>query len=178
MMDPPVSAFFDSPHHPLSLLTFGTQITVAGTFLMAMRERLRLGAKEIVARIAYQDQQKALRTTIEVDTKGFGEAAKKRYVDNVNRPFPSRAKVISVLDVLKQMVEGHNSMMQDYFRVQPNEATNVDLVLEIYRLFESLTRNLHPSNADQLFACLSTLSELVQGNGSGGTAATLLGTKL
>ena len=151
------------------------------TFLASMRERLRLGCKEIISRKLYLEQQATLNdpTLIAQETAGLGAAAKKRYIDNLNKPFNSRARVVSVLRTLQLLAEGHNTTLQDYLRVQPGEPTNIDLVSEVYELVQNLDgSSLDGANIDQILQGLATLTELVQGNKSGGTASALLGTKL
>ena len=150
-------------------------------FLASMSYRLRLGSKEIISRKLYVEQQQTILKDshlIEQETAGLGAAAKKRYLDNLSKPYYSRAKVMSVLRTLQMLCEGHNSTVQDYLRTQPGEPTNVDLVFECYDLLENLISKRHGTNLDQLLQCLATLSELVQGNLSGGNATMLLDTKL
>ena len=151
------------------------------SFLASMRDRLRLGSKEIIERKLYVEQQQTIlndSSLIQQETAGLGAAAKKRYLDNLSKPYSSRAKVMSVLRTLQLLCEGHNSTVQDYLRMQPDEPTNVDLVFECYDLLENLISKRHGTNLDQLLQCLKTLSELVQGNLSGGNATMLMDTKL
>ena len=122
----------------------------------------------------FPERQKSLLATLDAETRGLGAAAKKRYVDTVKKPFPSRANVLLVLRMLQLLCEGHNSTLQDYMCSQPNEPTNVDLVVEVYHLFENLQRQLDATNIDQLLQCVSTITEFVQGNQSGCTADALL----
>ena len=150
----------------------------ASHFLASMRERIRVGGKEIASRKMYEERQKSLLATLDAETRGLGAAAKKRYVDTVKKPFPSRANVLLVLRMLQLLCEGHNSTLQDYMCSQPNEPTNVDLVVEVYHLFENLQRQLDATNIDQLLQCVSTITEFVQGNQSGCTADALVDTKL
>ena len=148
------------------------------SFFESMRMRLQRGGDEVDARKLYEDRKKSLLATIEEDTRDLGTVAKTRYVEYVKRPFASNAAVFDVLSALRLLCEGHNSRLQDYLRVQPSEPMNVDLISEVYRLFESLAQHPDDSDIAQLSLCVATLTELVQGNESGGTVDVLIDTKL
>ena len=123
-------------------------------------------------------QQSERRESFKLVTEGLSARAKAMVLEDVERPFQSKAFVVDVLETLRLMCEGHNEAMQDFLRVQKNQVVSHDLVSEIYLFLLALEPELDETNVTQARKAVETLTELVQGNTSRGNANLLLQTKL
>ena len=142
------------------------------------KRRIRLGIKEIKERKVFLMQQRERRESFKLVTEGLSARAKAMMLEDVERPFQSKAFVADVLETLRLMCEGHNEAMQDFLRVQKNQVVSHDLVSEIYLFLLALEPELDETNVAQARKAVETLTELVQGNTSRGNANLLLQTKL
>ena len=52
-------------------------------------------------------------------------------IHEVEKPFETHAFSAELLEMLRLLCEGHNEEMQDFLRVQPNQASTHDLVTEV-----------------------------------------------
>ena len=143
-----------------------------------MKRRIRLGIKEIKERKVFLSQQEERRNHFEELTEGLSARAKAMVFEDQERPFSTKAFVMDVLELIRLFAEGHNTLMQDYMRVQKNQVTTHDLVTEIYLFLLALEPELDDTNVEQAHKAVETLTELCQGNASQGNANLLLQTKL
>ena len=148
-----------------------------GSLLAKCKNRLRRGVKEIKERKIYLQQQEDRREDFEEMALGLSAAAREAMREDIERPYPSRAFVCDVLEVLRLLCEGHNQTAQEFLRTQPNSVTQYDMVSEVYELLVVLEPELDATNIDQADKAIDTLTELVQGNTSNGNSKLLLQTK-
>ena len=148
-----------------------------GSFLAKCKLRLIRGQKEIKERKIYLQQQADRREDFDEMAVGLSAAAKEAMREDIERPYPSRAFVVDVLETLRLLCEGHNEASQDFLREQPNQQADSNLVDASYVLLQDLEPEIDESNIDQAKQAIDTLTELVQGNTSGLNGEHLLGTK-
>ena len=149
------------------------------SFLERMKERLRVGVKEIKFRKSHFLQQQERARTFEETTKDMTPDMKAVSREDIDRPFESKAFVVETLVALKQLCEGHNQKMQGFLSAQENKSTSYNLVVEVYELLDALVPpETDKDNFDQLAAAVETLLEMVQGQRSKENAKFLLNTKL
>jgi hypothetical protein len=115
-----------------------------GSFLAKTKTRLRLGFKEIKDRKIYLAQQQDRRADFEEATAGLSAVAREAMREDVERPYPSRAFVVSTLEMLRLLCEGHHEPLQDFLRAQPSQIVTHDLVKEAYELLVALEARLRP----------------------------------
>lgn len=69
-----------------------------------------------------------------------------------------------LLLVLQAMCEGNNTMMQNYFRIQPDNINSKDIVKEVALLLGHLITEMTPELMPLIIQCCITITEFVQGN--------------
>ena len=146
-------------------------------FLGTIRNRLRLGIKEITDRKIYLATQSERRLVL-AETDNVSRATLASMIAENNKEFPTRAFVLDVLELLQALVEGHNESFQNYLRDQPDRVYDIDIISEVVGLAQAIEPELDAQNIDQLHACISFLTEAVQGESSRENARLLLYTKL
>ena len=100
----------------------------SGRFLSKMMYRLRLAQREIGERRYYDEMQKERRDNFAEECEGLSPATIVLLRAELERPFPSRAFALDVLEFLRMLCEGHNNQWQNFLRVQP-AAESIDLVI-------------------------------------------------
>ena len=149
----------------------------SSSFFDKMRHLLRVALGEIREAKIYREQQRERLAVFEEHAHllDWSDATKAVMLLEVSRPFASRSFVMDVLELLRLLCEGHNTLMQDLLREQSTATTSarVDLVSEIASLLVALDADMDDHNATQVLRCVETLTELCQGNASMGNTKLL-----
>lgn len=162
------------------LVNTSTVAAIDGTlegFLGSIRNRLRIGIKEITDRKIFHASQKERRGFLASQTK-VGGTALASMVSESNKEFLTRAHVVDVLELLQALCEGHHEDFQNYLRDQPNQAFDIDIITEVVGLALAIEPELDAENINQMQAAMRFLTEVLQGECSRKNAKLVLETKL
>ena len=83
--------------------------------------------------------------------------------------YDARARLHSLLELLRQMCEGHNLQLQNLLREQPGSLQNFNIIVEVANVLAATTgskddlRGIQTQHAKTLQACLDFLVESMQG---------------
>jgi hypothetical protein len=128
----------------------------AGTFFERIRDLIRRGCEEIKERKAYHQR-----------VQEIIEASDGLDPDDVKESLPvfhERAHILRLLRFIQLTCEGHNSKLQNYWRVQEHSVRSYDIVTEIsIYLVDLCTSGVSGDNIEQMTQCIETLTELMQG---------------
>lgn len=85
--------------------------------------------------------------------------------DDVTTPslFKDPGNIELVLRLLQLLCEGHNLVLQDYLRMQPDNIRSLDLIAETVEYLAIVVRELKSSNMPLAIQTMSTLVEFAQG---------------
>ena len=129
-------------------------------FLHRIKYRLRLGFKEISERKLYLVLQVERRLVFSEATEGLSAAAVTAMRAELEKPFPSRAHVEKVVELLRLLCEGHNARWQDWLRFQPKATTSCDIIKEVLSLLQVLEPEVDTVNIGQVQKCVDALTHL------------------
>ena len=154
-----------------------------GSWMGEVKARLRRGIKEIAERKLFLAQQAERRAGYLDEVDGLSPAAAAAVKADIERDFDTSAYVAETVEALRLMCEGHFTPLQEYLRDprggrSDSSAEPIDLVTEVYALLAELEPELDGDNIDQATACVTALTEFIQGNISGANTRLLIESKL